>query len=139
MDFQLMSTSEIQAESLLRFMQQLGYQPYRQNGGWITTNPALQANRVISTRTAIKLHNLRKKDWKEFKPGWYAPKGIPVDVACSAYSLNILLQYKIVHAVKLQAKRSAENGFVFPPDELANLVKFTDKRYGSLFGVNTTN
>lgn len=138
MTYQVLDTFELQAESLLMFMRQLGYQPYRPNGGWITTNPILQANRVISTRTAIKLHNLRKKDWKEFKPGWFTPKGVPVDVACSAYALNILLQHKIVHEVKLHAKRDAVNGFVFPPDELANLVKLTDKRYHVLFGIPLT-
>jgi hypothetical protein len=137
MEFQLVGTVEVQMESLRMFMQQLGYVPYRENGGWITANPALQANRVMSTRTAIKLHNLTKKGWKEFKPGWYHPAGIPVDIAVNSYSLNILLTHKIVQQVKLQAKRSATNGFVFPPDANANLIKFTDKRYHKLFNLPT--
>lgn len=138
MDFQLVGTVEVQMESLRMFMQQLGYVPYRPNGGWITSNPALQANRVISTRTAIKLHNLSRKEWKEFKDGWFHPKGIPVDIAVNTYALNILMSHKIVQQIKLQAKRSAENGFVFPPDANANLIKFTDKRYHKLFGLPTS-
>lgn len=141
MTFEIVPTDAVQAESLRLFMQALGYRPARVNGGFITDNPYLQANRQLSTATAIKLHNRGKAGWEKFKVEghdgtWYRPKGLSgVDILMSPYGLNVLLATKLVKEVKFQASRKAINGLVFPPDPLANLIKAADPRYLREFGI----
>ena len=139
-DFQLVETDRVQAESLRLFMMALGYVPARENGGWVTENPYLQANRNISTATAIRLHNKGKGGWEVYPvkaPGtWYRPKGENVDILLSPYGLNLVLNSKLVKEVKFQASGKHMNGLVFPKDPLAHLIKPLDRRYFKEFGIN---
>lgn len=146
-DFQQVDTKNIQLESLFNFMAYLGYEPARidrdtcsgkerhkvRNGGWqmFGGEAAKGANRNISTRTAIKFHNLEIDDYEEIIPGWFSPKGVNMDIRLSKYALNVLLAHKIVHQVKFQAANRAIRGIQFQSD----MVSFTDPVYATLYGV----
>lgn len=108
--FQLVDTTSAQVESLINFMSQLGYRPARLNGGWVTDNPALQANRSLSNATAIKLHNLTSLQWGVTSEGWRFPDtdfGAPsgIDILLSPVAYNMLQASKIFKCVKIQATR----------------------------------
>lgn len=108
--FQLVDTGSAQVESLVNFMGQLGYRPARENGGWVTDNPALKANRSLSNATAIKLHNLVGIQWGVTAQGWRFPDsdyGAPanVDILLSPVAYNMLQASKIFKQVKIQATR----------------------------------
>lgn len=136
MTFEVVHTDQVQAESLRLFMEQLGYFPARPNGGFITYQRELQANRAVSTRTAIKLHNLTREDWVKYKDSnWYAPANLPLETLISDYALNRLMAAKLVEKVKFQSSRKCLNGLVFPPDPLAHLVKVADESYRPLLGL----
>lgn len=132
---EIINTTAIQAESLRLFMAQLGYRPWRGNGGWITDNPAMSANRTLSTKTAIGLHNRKRKDWVEVGPGWYGLPDLKLRLVVTAYGLNLLNAAKLVKEIKLQPSRRATNGLVMPPDALAHLIKIKDEKYWALFGL----
>lgn len=135
MTFQVVATADIQAESLRLFMQALGYYPARVNGGFFTMNPSLAANRVVSTATAIKLHNLTRNDWKRYKDTpYYRAENLPLEILVSEYTLDVLMVTKLCEQVKFQASRNHLNGLVFPPDANANLIK-TRESLRSLFGI----
>lgn len=136
MTFEVVPTDQVQAESLRLFMEQLGYHPARPNGGFITYQSQLQANRALSTATAIKLHNLSREDWKQYKDTtWLAPSDLPLEMLISHYALNRLMTAKLVQTVKFQASRKAVNGLVFPPDQNANLIRVVDTKYRPLLGL----
>lgn len=136
MTFQVTPTADIQAESLRLFMAALGYYPARQNGGFITMNPALAANSQYSTRTAITLHNLSREDWKQYRgTPFYGPEGLDLQLLVTEYTLNVIMATKLVEKVKFQASRKAPCGLVFPPDQNANLIRAMSKGYLPLFGI----
>lgn len=128
-EFRLYDTSVIQAESLRLFMASLGYLPARPNGGWITENPALIANRNISTRTAIRLHNLPENEWVSVTQGWFRPSGINIDLAVTRATLRVVFANKLVHQVKFSPAKNTTNGLSMPVDPLAHLVKPADAQF----------
>lgn len=135
MSFNLQGTVEIQGESLRQFMAQLGYRPARPNGGWYTDNETLAGNRILSTRTAIKLHNLQREEWQEIAPGWYGVPQFNLNIAISPYMLNKLQAAKIVKQVKFTPVRKAINGVRMPVDLNANLIKVVDEVYWNMLGI----
>jgi hypothetical protein len=115
-EFNKIDTFAIQAESLLRVMQVLGFRPHRENGGFISSFH--KANRVISTRTAIRLHNLTINEWTAYSEGlgndaiMYAPEGINVAFSLTPEGRDIVLASKLVHKVKFNPSRKEPNGIV---------------------------
>lgn len=126
-------TFSLQAESLLQFMVKLGYTPARSNGGFETH--LYPANSIVSTRTAIKLHNLTKDQWLRDPDGSYVPGNLPLKLRLNAYGVNNVLAAKFVHQVKLTPCRNSSNGIKMPKDEGSHLIKLVDESYGDMFGL----
>lgn len=135
MSYELRGTAGIQGESLRLFMGQLGYRPARPNGGWATDNPALAGNRVLSTRTAIKLHNLPREAWVEVMPGWFGVPFLNLGILVNSYAMNVIQAAKLVKQVKLVPVRDAPNGMMLAIDPNANLIKAADPAYMAMFGL----
>lgn len=138
--FQMLDTSTIQLDSLLFVMDSLGYRLDRAGaegdkrkatGGFITDNPALKANRNIGLEKAVKIHNAPRKQWVKVKEGWYRIDIPGLDIAISAYALNILFARKLVEKVKLQKARSAPHHIKVTD----HMIKPISRAYIPLFGL----
>lgn len=135
MSFELRGTAGIQGESLRLFMGALGYYPARPNGGWATSNQALAPNRVISTRNAIRLHNLKREEWVEIMPGWFGVPFMNLGITINNYAMNVIQAAKLVEHVKLVPVRKAPNGMMLAIDPNANLIRAADPSYMAIFGL----
>ena len=135
MAYELLGTQLIQQESLRLFMASLGYFPARPNGGFRNQNPELAANAVLSTRTAIKLHNLSRSEWVKTEDGRYAAEGLNLTLRLNDYAVNVSQAAKMVHEVKLVPNKKAVNGFTMPVDANANLIRVTHPEYWEMFGI----
>ncbi|QNN99911.1 hypothetical protein phiPsa267_039 [Pseudomonas phage phiPsa267] len=138
--FQMLDTSSIQLDSLLYVMDSLGYRLDRAGaegdkrkptGGFVTDNPALKANRNIGLENAVKIHNAPRKQWVKVKEGWYRIDLPGLDIAISAYALNILFARKLVEKVKLQKARTTPHHIKVTD----HMVKPVSRAYIPLFGL----
>ncbi|AHJ87295.1 hypothetical protein phiPsa374_037 [Pseudomonas phage phiPsa374] len=138
--FQMLDTGSIQLDSLLYVMDSLGYRLDRAGaegdkrkptGGFVTDNPALKANRNIGLENAVKIHNAPRKQWVKVKEGWYRIDLPGLDIAISAYALNILFARKLVEKVKLQKARTTPHHIKVTD----HMVKPVSRAYIPLFGL----
>ncbi|QXV71693.1 hypothetical protein psageK4_039c [Pseudomonas phage psageK4] len=138
--FQMLDTSSIQLDSLLYVMDSLGYRLDRAGaegdkrkptGGFVTDNPALKANRNIGLENAVKIHNAPRKQWVKVKEGWYRIDLPGLDIAISAYALNILFARKLVEKVKLQKARTTPHHIKVTD----HMIKPISRAYIPLFGL----
>ncbi|QHZ59998.1 hypothetical protein PJKIFABJ_00043 [Pseudomonas phage PE09] len=143
--FQMVDTSSIQLDSLIFVMDSLGYRLDRAGGtlpdgkpdkrkptgGFVTDNVALKANRNIGLEKAVKIHNAPRKQWVKVKEGWYKIDIPGLDIAISAYALNILFARKLVEKVKLQKARSAPHHIKVTD----HMIKPISRAYIPLFGL----
>lgn len=138
--FQQIDTQRIQLDSLLAVMDTVGYRLDRTGapgdkrkptGGFVTDNPSLKANRNISITTAVKIHNAPRKAWIKVAEGWYRLDIPGVDIALSAYGLNILFARKIVEKVKFIKNRKSPSHLVLQD----HMVKPVSRAYIPLLGL----
>lgn len=128
-EFELKDTSKVQEQSLILFMQNLSYVP--SGTGWKTENKVLKANTTLSHSTAIKLHNLKRDQWKSIGNGWWKPEGLNISLAVSTYGLVQLFAKKLVHKVKIQHNRRSKNRLTVQ----SYMVKLNDKHYAEELGL----
>lgn len=126
--FEVKDTGDLQIQSLIEFMSQLGYAPARQNGGWVNNNPILKANKNLSNATAIFLHNSKKKAWERIgETPFFRCPAQNVDLALSFIQLQRAYASRYVEKVKLQATRKG-TGFQLQ----YHMVKPADKRLAEI-------
>lgn len=101
-EFVVLDTGEIQQQSLMVFMDVMGYKldahpSYR----FVTEDGEKQGNRFIRLQTAQRLHNSVIEDWKEVVPGWFQFGPVQLDtVALNGYQLQQLYASKLVKRTK---------------------------------------
>ena len=139
-EFQAIDTFNIQMDSLLNVMDSLGYRLDRigvegdkrpPTGGFITHIPGLQANRNLGLTTAVKIHNLERKEWLKLKEGWYKLPFEGIDICMSAYALNVLYARKLVEKVKFLKNRNIPSHIELQ----SNMVKPANRAYIPLLGL----
>lgn len=130
-DFEMKDTRQIQADSLLAFMDALGYK-VRDNGqGFERVAQDKSQYRYLSFTTGIRLHNTARQAFtKTSTDGWHNIPGLD-GMFINAYALNIAFARKLVHKVKMQACKR-KGGVVVT----GNMVKPASRGYASLFGLN---
>uniref|UniRef100_A0AAU6VYC6 DUF7390 domain-containing protein n=2 Tax=unclassified bacterial viruses TaxID=12333 RepID=A0AAU6VYC6_9VIRU len=139
-EFQPVDTTQIQLDSLLAVMEALTYRVDRAGaqgdkrkatGGFVTDAKALKANRNISFTTAVKIHNAPRKQWVKIVDGWYRLDLPGLDIAISAYALNILFARKLVEKVKFQKDRKSPSHIRLDD----HMVKPVNRAYIPLLGL----
>lgn len=110
MEFQMKDTLQIQTDSLLAYMQSLGYK--YENKGWVTDSEAMKHMRRLSHRTAIALHNLSENEWQIDDKFLFYPviNGRKLDLVMNGYTLSRTQAAKLVKVVKMQPNRKAVEG-----------------------------
>lgn len=126
MDDKVKDTMGLQMESLRIFMGSLSYTPARANGGFYTDLPLLASRSQLSTRTAIRLHNLDRSDWDKvpgkdlYTPSQYS--GMQGLFEVTAAGLAYIQAMKLVKEVKFTPTKRAPNGLLLK-HENCHLVK----------------
>lgn len=140
-DFNKVDTTAVQAQSLNRFMEGLGYKASftkREDGAlgrlqYVTDDPELQMMKVIGFDTAVRLHNMGPEGWIEFAPGWLRVFEIPgLQFAMHAFELEVLYARRIVTNVKWQKNKRATGGIRI----MSQMVKVASPRYLSALGLD---
>ena len=127
-------TTRVQLDSLIAVMDALSYRIDTDNRvslGFVTDNRGLKGNRNISLRTAVKIHNTPRKDWQKLTEGWYTLPIAGLDIAVTAYALNILYARKLVTHVKLVKSRKSPNRLKVE----SHMVKPANRAYIPLIGL----
>lgn len=139
-EFQMVDTQQIQLDSLVAVMDAVGYRfdrigaegdKRKATGGFVTDNPALQANRNLSNTTAVKIHNAPRKQWVKVQDGWYKLDIPGIDLVMSAYALNLLFARKLVEKVKFVKTRKSPSHFMLQ----SHMVKPANRAYIPLLGL----
>lgn len=122
-DFNKQDTYGLQALSLTRFMEVLGYEPTATNFGRIqfkTDLPQLKPIRVLSFATAVRLHNAGVDGWKHFQEGVCIPGVVTLPMFVGAAVVSKAYGSRIVENVKFQADKNAPGGVRL----VSHMVKF---------------
>lgn len=136
-DFQEVDTAQVQALSLNRFMEGLGYRPKFNGDGksslgrlsFVTDKPDLNMMRSLSVNTAVKLHNAKPEDWEEFAKGWFRYPGL--ELAINVFDLVSLYARRVVMNVKWQKNKNAAGGIRLT----SNMVKLANPVFAGTVGV----
>lgn len=133
MSFQLKDTVQVQIQSVVNFMANLGYvpDPRVRNLSFTNLNDQNSANARISFRTATRLHNSTLEDWKvvEDRQIAFNAKVAGLNVAWPVVAVLLADASKLVIKSKMAVKR---NGEVIINSENAKLVRTNNPRIAEL-------
>lgn len=132
-EFQLKDTGALQVESLVAFMNILGFKACdKVNGSFVAVDKkALKGFERISLSTAVRIYNAGRANWKPTKyTGVYKLEVGNVTLMIDAYTLNRAMAAKFIKTVKLQKTRKGVGVNV-----TGHMVSFAHKDYAALLGL----
>lgn len=131
--FELKNTGMVQVDSLVAFMDSIGYKPCpKVNGRFITDSPLLKSISSVSLSTAVRIHNSPRSQWRRTaQDGIYKLEIGDIEIYMNAYALNVAFARKLVHTVKLQKNRKSPDGVKVT----SHMLKFVDPTYAKLLGL----
>lgn len=130
--FVLKDTVRAQIQSVVNFMNVLGFQPLRKNLSFVNMTDGNSAAAVVSLATATKLHNSTLQDWSSVDG---------TDI-CVHTGTNLQIGWNIQTVLLADASRLVEKskvsvdrrGNIIMNSENAHLVKAANPRIQTLLG-----